>query len=1017
MCILAPRLLSALTFCVLSGLAATALQAQLPATRLGGVFPSGSGPNRSLEVTISGADLDDVDRLMFSHPGITAKQKMAEPGPFDKGPQPVANQFVVNVAGNVPIGNYEVRAVGKYGASNPRAFAIDDIPDAVETEPNNDIKNAMEFTIPAIVHGQSNQATDVDFYKFTVSARQRLIVASLTHSVDTPIDCTISVYDASGRVVGSAASADGQAALVDFVTTAAGEYVIKIHDSTFQGGAEHVYRLSVGALPHIDFVFPPAGLAGGNRPFTIFGRNLPGGKPSGLLLHGSSLDSVNVNIPLPGVGAAQALAVHPGLPPASASLDAIAYRIKGPRGSSQPVAVGLAAATPVLEAADNNTPSKAQTLKTPCEVMGKFFPQRDRDWFQFEAKKGDAIAIEVISQRFGMPTNPSLVVQAVTPAEGDKPEAVRQLAYVYESTALSGGPEFDTRHRDATYEFAVPVDGLYRVMVRDAYADVSPDPRRTYRLAIYKGQEDFRLAAVPEQSYSGVLIRKGGQAGIRVVAFRRNGFDGEIRCTATGLPAGVTCSDAVIGPGSSQGMLVLNAAANAAVATAAIQVVGKSKVGGAELTRQARYGAAKRPTAARTNPNQNIAAVDGRLTQNLTVSVSAGEKALVALQAGDGKIWETSRAGKLQIPVKRSGDFKGQINFIGRGLPGVNFPVANVPANKADGQVAVNLTRTIPPGTYTFYLDAIAQQVNYARNPEAAAAAAERKKEVDAIKTKADADAKTAATAKAAADKLATETTAAATAATNAKNAADKAHADATTTAAAAADNSAKAAASAAVKKEDKNLATAASAEKKAADDAAAKVATATTQQVVAVKALADATAKAKAAQEAKTLSDAKAAEATSLAQAAAQLKTQADQQATALTNAAKPKKINVPVVSTPITLKIAPAPVTLTEPKPASLKQGEKAEAAIVITRLFKYPGQVNFTTAIPQGVAGLSIPNISVPANQTQGKLTITAAATATEGEHQLTLRGTMNYNGQNLTVEQPLKLIVQKAAPKAN
>jgi hypothetical protein len=168
---------------------------------------------------------------------------------------------------------------------------------------------------------------------------------------------------------------------------------------------------------------------------------------------------------------------------------------------------------------------------------------------------------------------------------------------------------------------------------------------------------------------------------------------------------------------------------------------------------------------------------------------------------------------------------------------------------------------------------------------------------------------------------------------------------------------------------------------------------------------------KAKEAAEAKTKTDATAVEAVKMAQLAAQLKTKTDQQATALTNAAKPKKLNVPVVSKPITIKIVPAPITVGELKPVTVKQGEKVEVSVAITRLFSYEGQVRFNTVLPAGVTGVSIPSATAPAKQSQAKLTITAAANATEGPHQLNIRGTLNINGQNLIVEQSLQLIVQK------
>ena len=154
--------------------------------------------------------------------------------------------------------------------------------------------------------------------------------------------------------------------------------------------------------------------------------------------------------------------------------------------------------------------------------------------------------------------------------------------------------------------------------------------------------------------------------------------------------------------------------------------------------------------------------------------------------------------------------------------------------------------------------------------------------------------------------------------------------------------------------------------------------------------------------------------EATQLAQQAAQLKTQTDQKATSLTNAAKSKKVNVPVVSTPVTIKITPAPITLAEMAAVTIKQGEKAETSLAITRLYDFKGQVT-VSVVAQGVSGLSIPNVAIPANQLQAKLPVMAAANATEGEHQLVVRANLSLNGQNLVVEQPMRLVVQKADPK--
>ena len=69
------RLIAAIAL-VLSCLAQSA-QAQLPAARLDGIFPAGAKVGTTIDVTLTGIDLDDATELHFSHPGVTAKPKIA----------------------------------------------------------------------------------------------------------------------------------------------------------------------------------------------------------------------------------------------------------------------------------------------------------------------------------------------------------------------------------------------------------------------------------------------------------------------------------------------------------------------------------------------------------------------------------------------------------------------------------------------------------------------------------------------------------------------------------------------------------------------------------------------------------------------------------------------------------------------------------------------------------------------------------------------------------------------------
>ena len=113
-----------------------------------------------------------------------------------------------------------------------------------------------------------------------------------------------------------------------------------------------------------------------------------------------------------------------------------------------------------------------------------------------------------------------------------------------------------------------------------------------------------------------------------------------------------------------------------------------------------------------------------------------------------------------------------------------------------------------------------------------------------------------------------------------------------------------------------------------------------------------------------------------------------------------------------PLTIKVTPAPITF-NPLPANsaVKQGEKVNVAVAITRLYSFADQVSVTGVVPGGVAGLTFTKLDIAGGQNQGALEIVAAENATVGEHQLTVRLTLKLNNQNLTVDQPLALVVQE------
>ncbi len=988
--------------------------AQLPATRLGAVFPVGGQAGQAVDVTIAGTDLDDVNQLQFSHAGITAAVRMAEPGPFDTGPQPVENGFVVTIRPDVPAGHYSVRALGKYGLSNARTFVVGPLPSTVEKEPNSDQLEATEVVVPGIIDAQFATAADSDYFKFTAQAGQSLTIEGLAHRVDSRSDLRFSVLTDDGRVVGESFRSRSGDPLLIATLPAAGTYFVRCRDSLHAGGTEFPYRVSISSAPVAVFVFPPAGSPGSNDEYTVYGYQLPGGQPSPYATAGRPLQQLTTRIAIPSDITGR-LQFSERLDPFQYALDGIEFRVPSPQGTSNPVLVTVARAPIVREQVSNDTPATAQKLAIPCEVAGQFFPQRDVDWYSLDAKNGDTVWIELICQRLGVPTDPSLVIQKVDVDDQGK-EVVTVIANLDDVDVRYGSREFDQRSFDPAYRFVAPADGNYRILVRDGYTQNHNDPGMTYRLLVRTPQPDFRLVAVPMETSGSVLLRKGGREAIRVIAARLDGFDGEITLTASGLPPGVTPSDVVIGPANHFSTVILSTDANAAAANGSIQISGKASIGGADVIRTAQFGTSMDPLPF-SQPNNDGPGTRARLTDFIPLSISPDESSRVSMTIGDGKVLETSRGGILKIPyaIVRQEGAGGSINGFPIGLPpNMNAPQVSIGGNN-NGEFELRVQANTAPGTYSFYLAGSVQGLNYARNPDAAAKAKEAAEKFAAILTETQQKQQQAQQAAQQAATALSTSNSELNAAKQAKTSSD--------TVARTSDAAMKAANTKldtvkkqlAAKPDDETLKAQVAAAQKAFDDAVAANTSAVENQKLEETKLTEATSKQKMAQETKQKSDQDVQAAQRLVQQAQQEKQRRDQKSQQLQQQSTMRGINVNIPSTPVTIRIAEFPVKISgEPEVVAVKQGAMVEIPFNVERLFGFAADVNAQFVAPSGVNGLQVGNANVPANQTAGKFTVTAQPAATPGEHVVTLRYTMNFNGQGLTLNHTMKVMVEKVEP---
>ena len=394
--------------------------AQLPVARLNTIFPPGAQIGAATEVKINGADLDDAKELRFSHPGISATLKSE-------------NQFTVTVATNVPASIYDVRVIGRFGASNPRAFAID----------HHSTATTNKVTAPVTINGKTTAAS-IDSITFHAQKDERLFLECLGRRIDSKIDPVLIIYDSANKELARARTGG----FLDFTAPAEGEYTLKLHDVQFRGGDEFFYRLNIHKGPWLDFALPAAIDRSAKSKVTLYGRNLPNGKPSEF----KPLEQLELEIDAP----AQPQASYLNRRAAAAAVEAFEFRL----GYSNPILLTLLPQSPAV-----------------AEIYGQFYPSGDIDTCNFEAAKGDILTVEIFSHRLGLNTDPFALIQRVT--KNDKGEEnVSDVQEMYDNDQNAGGNEFNTTTRDPAYRFEVKETGTYRVKLRDLF-NKNSDPRKT----------------------------------------------------------------------------------------------------------------------------------------------------------------------------------------------------------------------------------------------------------------------------------------------------------------------------------------------------------------------------------------------------------------------------------------------------------------------------------------------------------------------------------------------------------
>jgi hypothetical protein len=278
------------------------------------------------------------------------------------------------------------------------------------------------------------------------------------------------------------------------------------------------------------------------------------------------------------VGAAQAPAMSGwGLagaqlnaPPASAGPGVVPLAASKAGLVSNRVPFALDTLPELLDRESNNSADTAQQITLPVIVNGRIDRRDDWDVFQFTGKANESVVVEVRARRLASPLDS---VIKLTDASG------KVLAFNDDCEDLTAGT--NTHHADSYLMTQLPADGTYFVHLGDTARNSGEE--YGYRLRLSAPQPDFELRVVP----SSVSCAPKSGATLSVHVVRKDGFTGPIKLALNNPPAKLQAGPVVIPADQNFAKLYFKSGPTPMDAPVPLAIVGTAQAGPQEIVREA----------------------------------------------------------------------------------------------------------------------------------------------------------------------------------------------------------------------------------------------------------------------------------------------------------------------------------------------------------------------------------------------------------------------------------------------
>lgn len=135
-------------------------------------------------------------------------------------------------------------------APQPMLVRVSAMPNALEAEPNNDVKTAQTVSekIPVAINGIIGEKNDSDCYKITAAKGAAYDIRVVARALRSPLDPVLTVHNLQGGTIGSNDDSGTADSYLRWTAPADGEFVLQVRDQLYRGGPDYTYRIEVSPV-------------------------------------------------------------------------------------------------------------------------------------------------------------------------------------------------------------------------------------------------------------------------------------------------------------------------------------------------------------------------------------------------------------------------------------------------------------------------------------------------------------------------------------------------------------------------------------------------------------------------------------------------------------------------------------------------------------------------------------------------------------------------------------------------